>query len=359
MSSPEWREEASDAVPARWRKWVAENRLRSVGEECLIKTLVENGVGEEAARREVGSLLAHPYFQVAALTAQKLTKLESLLGVYQELSERAGGVERRADLSRSEFLERYYCANRPVILTGLMRDWKALAHWNPEYLKAVCGGETVEIMSGREGDPQYEINAPLHRSRVLLGDFVDMVARGGPTNDYYLVSNNQFWKTEGAAALRADVGPLPEYLDEAGPAPDGSFWFGPAGTVTPLHHDEMNILVCQVYGRKRWTLISPNQTPLVYNEVGVYSAVDLDDPDYERHPLFGQVDAVEFTLEPGEVLFLPVGWWHHVRALDISISLSFTRFVFPNRYQWKNPRRLMSKPAPQPAADPGGAEPPA
>jgi hypothetical protein len=38
------------------------------------------------------------------------------------------------------------------------------------------------------------------------------------------------------------------------------------------------------------------------------------------------------TLHPGEALFIPVGWWHHVRALDISINVSFLNFPFPNHY---------------------------
>jgi ribosomal protein L16 Arg81 hydroxylase len=42
-------------------------------------------------------------------------------------------------------------------------------------------------------------------------------------------------------------------------------------------------------------------------------------------------------LEPGEAIFIPVGWWHHVKSLEVSISVSFTNFVFPNYYEWKYP----------------------
>jgi ribosomal protein L16 Arg81 hydroxylase len=41
-------------------------------------------------------------------------------------------------------------------------------------------------------------------------------------------------------------------------------------------------------------------------------------------------------LDPGQVLFLPVGWWHHVRSMDISISLSFTNFRAANDYVWED-----------------------
>jgi ribosomal protein L16 Arg81 hydroxylase len=45
--------------------------------------------------------------------------------------------------------------------------------------------------------------------------------------------------------------------------------------------------------------------------------------------------AVDIIPEPGEVLFMPVGWWHHVRALEVSMTLAFTNFVFPNHFNWE------------------------
>jgi ribosomal protein L16 Arg81 hydroxylase len=45
----------------------------------------------------------------------------------------------------------------------------------------------------------------------------------------------------------------------------------------------------------------------------------------------------EVVLSPGEGLFIPVGWWHHVRALEPSLSVSFTSFGAPNRFDWYYP----------------------
>ncbi len=334
--------EGKTDVPAPWRRWVAENRMRNADEGRIISTLVQNGIEESAARQEVESVVSHPYFQAGAKMAQRLAKLECLLGVYHDLSaqsSRATTVERRSSLTPEDFLENYYSANRPVILTGVMRNWAPLS-WNPEYLKKVCGDETVEVMTGRDSDPHYEANAYRHRTEIRFRDYVDMVTRGGESNDYYLVANNNFFERGAAKQLYHDLVPLPEYLDIGSMTQQVFFWFGPAGTITPLHHDTMNILVAQVYGRKRVTLVSPNQSHLLYNELGVYSDVDLENPDYERHPLFKKAQVIELVLSPGEMLFLPVGWWHHIRALDVSITLSFKNFVYPNSFHWKHPRRM-------------------
>jgi hypothetical protein len=289
----------------------------------------------------LAAVAAHPYFQAGDWVAQRLGKLESLLEVYRRLAALAPGagtVVRREAPSRAEFLEQYYAANRPAVLTGLMRDWKALTAWTPEYLKAVCGQETVQVMAGRDADPRYEINSATHRRTMRFTDYADLVQRGGASNDHYLVANNHFFRRPGTRRLLDDVVAFPEYLD--GDALPGGvfFWFGPAGTVTPSHHDTMNILMAQVYGRKRVRLLPSNQIDLVYNEVGVYSEVDWDRPDYARHPRAREATPLELVLEPGEVLFIPVGWWHDVRALDVSMTVSFTNFVFPNSYEWAHPQ---------------------
>jgi ribosomal protein L16 Arg81 hydroxylase len=43
----------------------------------------------------------------------------------------------------------------------------------------------------------------------------------------------------------------------------------------------------------------------------------------------------DVILEPGETLFMPVGWWHHARALDVSITVTFTSFIYPNHFNWE------------------------
>jgi Cupin-like domain len=234
-------------------------------------------------------------------------------------------IERRSQVNRDEFFARYHSANRPVILTDRMRDWSAMSRWTPHYLKATCGDETVQVMSGRDGDPNYEIGSEQRRTMMRFADYVDRVVNAGQTNDFYLVAQNEFMRTDGGKRLHNDVGDLSTYLDDRR---DGFvfMWYGPCGTVTPLHHDTADIFLAQVSGRKRVTLIAPDQTALLYNHIGVFGEVDCEQPDFIRHPLYRYAQTTVFDLNPGEILFIPVNWWHHVRALDVSISVSFTNF---------------------------------
>jgi ribosomal protein L16 Arg81 hydroxylase len=245
-------------------------------------------------------------------------------------------IERKENVSRTEFLDRYYAANKPVILTDAMKDWRAPASWTADYLKAKCGDVEVEVMTGREADPNYEVNIARHKTIMLFRDFVDRVFSGKESNDCYVTGNNFFLENPKVQGLLEDIAPCPEYLNSEIPGYT-FFWFGPAGTVTQPHHDELNILMSQVLGKKNITLVSPEQTPFVYNSLGVYSDVDWNAPDYERFPLFRKVQSIEINLLPGESLFLPVGWWHYVKGVEPSLSISFSNFVFPNEFDYTDP----------------------
>ena len=329
-------------IPPSWLSWIAENKLLKTEDSAIIEVLVANGFEKRDAEQQVQCAAHDPFLQGARSLMQRLHKIESLMNIYSDAraaSAIPGTIERRSRLSRAEFLHSYYSVNRPVILRDHMKDWKSLTTWSPQYFKKRFGDEEVEIMSDRNSDPQYELNSQNHKRKTTLGKFVDLVTSVGETNDQYMVANNKTLQTGKLKELLSDIVPFPEFLDPKRLSGNAFLWFGPAGTVTPLHHDTMNILIAQVYGRKRFILIPSFQTHLIYNRVGVFSDVDCEAPDYERYPLFRDVQKIELELEPGEVLFIPVGWWHHVRSLAISISVSFINFVFPNNYQWRHPHQ--------------------
>jgi hypothetical protein len=318
-------------LPSEWSDWIEENQARGVPEIEIGDILAANGFDPRFANAVATNVLS------AAPVTQRLNKLEALMSIYSELwaQRGTGAVDRTSEISGATFFRWYYSTNRPLVLLNQMNDWPALERWSPVYLKARCGAAAVEVMMRRSLDPQYEINCDQHRSTIRMDEYVDMVESAGPTNDFYMVANNHSLESSGLWTLLDEIRNFDGILDP-GTAPGRVFlWFGPTGTVTPLHHDSMNVLLAQVLGRKLVTLIPSFETHLVYNHLGVYSEVDCEVPDYERYPLFQNVSRLEVLLEPGQALFIPVGWWHHVRSLEVSISVSFTNFLVPNRYAWE------------------------
>jgi hypothetical protein len=196
----------------------------------------------------------------------------------------------------------------------------------------------VEVMAGRDDDPNYEERAGSHRSTVKMADYIAQITGVEVSNNSYMVANNHFFESEIGRDLMADLLPLPEILHPDAEGKGTFLWLGPRGTITPLHHDVVNILFVQLYGRKRFMIAPPDHTPLVYNRRGVFSDVDPEQPNLTIYPLAAKAKFRTVILEPGDAMFLPVGWWHQVRSLDLSMSVSFTTFNVPNAFEYHQPR---------------------
>ena len=323
---------SSDTLPPALKHWIAHGILSRVPDPELIEALVESGYSRQRAARLLAHASADPYLLAAKRRQDLLDKAERLLGALDQvagLHPHADTLQRCTGLSRAEFCERYYAANRPVILQGLMSEWPALTLWTPEYLRNEAGDELFEIVSTRDA----ETNTARDLSLLRLGDYLD-TPQSGPAENRYMVANNGLLRRPGARSLWSDFAVFLEYLDPTTAEQQSFFWFGPAGTVRPLHHDACNILVCQVAGSQLFKLIPAGQWPLLYTDARFFSGIDCEHPDLERRPRFRDATILEGTLEPGEALFIPVGWSYQVRALDPSTTISFTNFVFPNSYEW-------------------------
>jgi LPS sulfotransferase NodH len=244
-----------ETIPSAWKQWIAQTKTARTSHDAIVEVLVKNGCSREAALAEMKNAASDPYLIGSARRQQRLNKAVSLLNIQGQLARLDSRVVvvRRSVLSREEFRDHYYAANRPVVIQGLMTEWRATAAWTPEYLKSIAGGRTVEVMTGRDADPRYEMNAHRHCTEMRFADYVDMVYSGKVTNDYCMVPNNGFLQRPEAQPLLRDFTAFPEYLRPAGAgAGTGSgcfLWFGPAGTVMPLHHETSNILLAQVAGQ--------------------------------------------------------------------------------------------------------------
>lgn len=106
---------------------------------------------------------------------------------------------------------------------------------------------------------------------------------------------------------------------------------GPKGTLTPYHHDLTNNLLVQVRGRKRVNMVAAYDVARMKNSQHCFS--DWRGEDLGPGPATpDRPEVLNCDIGPGEAIFLPIGWWHHVEGLDMSISMSFTNFIADNDF---------------------------
>ncbi|KAK9806685.1 hypothetical protein WJX73_008268 [Symbiochloris irregularis] len=211
----------------------------------------------------------------------------------------------------------------PLVLTGCMEEWPARVRWrNLDYLREAAGSRTVPVEVG-----QHYLAEGWGQSLMTLATFIDThlqqpssPAAGGSLG--YLAQHALF---DQIPALAADIR-QPEYccLGEDD-TPMVNAWFGPAGTVTPLHTDPHHNLLCQVVGSKYLRLYSAEDTehlsPFSQGLTTNSSQIDLEkiqDAESVAH-----LSCWECQLQAGEMLYIPPKWMHYVKALSTSFSVSF------------------------------------
>lgn len=238
-------------------------------------------------------------------------------------------IERISGVSHREFVRRFIDPQRPVVLTDAIAHWRAVGRWTPEFFRATYGDVPVVI----------------DKKTWRLGDYIDamLAATPGAPAPYLRNQLVEPWIPE----LMADITPLPlctrpNWLDSRlFPRRESlrtlEIYIGGAGAQFPiLHYDGLHThaWLMQLYGTKRYVVYPPEQTPLMYRRNGIESnksfIVDVEHPDLEKFPLFAKATPTVFDLHPGETLFVPSGWWHTVKILTPSITISVNAANRPN-----------------------------
>eukprot|EP00940_MAST-03C_sp_MAST-3C-sp2_P000179 g179.t1 len=101
---------------------------------------------------------------------------------------------------------------------------------------------------------------------------------------------------------------------------------GRAGTFTGMHHDVLNSYSwsLNIVGTKQWVLIPPSEAPFLFDKHGRDVIPDITDPAYDRarFPNAHRVRTINFVQAPGEIMYVPSGWFHQVKNLTDCISVN-------------------------------------
>ena len=234
------------------------------------------------------------------------------------------------ELGAEQFFEDLALKQQPVVIRGFAEHWPLVASGQKDaqdfaaYLMRFYTGKKARICVAPPAakklffynDDMTDVNFIRGDERVdlFLGRLLELMDR-----DLYPAISMQ-------NSLPSEL--LPGLIDENTsdffPDVEPRLWVGNEGIVS-AHYDGSDNLACVVAGRRRFVLFAPDQIanlypgPLNFTPAGApTSLVDLNEPDFERYPNFKTALANAYSVElgPGDAIFIPMLWWHHVESLE-------------------------------------------
>lgn len=223
------------------------------------------------------------------------------------------------DISKEEFYEKYLKPRRPVVIKNMAKKWPAYQKWTMEYMKEVVGDVEVPLYDSSKADPSAPINASA--AKMKFGDYIDLIQKEPTDLRIFLFDPIKY-----APKLLEDyISPkelMGGFLDKY-----PNMFFGGKGSVTFLHFDidMAHIFHTHFNGRKHILLFDYKWRERLYQiPYATYALEDYDieNPDFTKFPALDGVEGIECYLEHGDTLFMPTGWWHWMKYLDGSFSIS-------------------------------------
>ncbi|MBW4890256.1 cupin-like domain-containing protein [Mucilaginibacter sp. HMF5004] len=222
-------------------------------------------------------------------------------------------------ISEADFKAKYLNPRKPVVIKGLTKNWPARDKWTPEYLKQVVGNKVVPLYDNSKADPSKPINAPA--AEMPFDTYIDLI-RSKPT-ELRIFFFNIFKQ---APQLLQDI-VMPKDLMGGFLESMPAMFFGGSNSVTFLHYDiDLPHLFHTHFGGRKQVILFENKWKrrlyCIPNATYALEDYDVANPDIKKFPALDGVEGYEVFLEHGDTLFMPTGYWHWMKYLDGSYSLS-------------------------------------
>ena len=233
-------------------------------------------------------------------------------------------IQELADASFEDLILAYR-AGLPFVLRGGCSSWSACKAWGSRsYWANRFGSRYVPVEIGGYLSTSFE------QGIVTLTEFIDYISNNShhqsTIDKVYLA---QYDIIERFSEIEDDISPMPDFVQILGDHIRRNIFFGPAGTVSPMHYDPDDNFLCQVFGSKYVRLHDPTDSRYLYQVKETTNMTELPDDICTREnifkeefPLYQSAKKYDTILRSGDCLFIPKTWWHFVKSFTPSASIA-------------------------------------
>ena len=238
-------------------------------------------------------------------------------------------IPRLKTVTKEDFIKHYFKPQKPVVIEHFIDNWPAYTKWDLEYIKTVASDKIVPLYDDRPVDYKDGFNEP--HTTMKMGDYIDLLKRE-PTKYRIFLWN----LLKEVPQLQNDFS-FPDFglkLMKGLPM----LFFGGSNSHTFMHYDIdlANIFHFHFEGKKQCILFHQDQTKYLYkipHSLITREDLDFTNPDFKKWPALQYAKGYIAELNHGEVLYMPEGYWHHMKYIIPGFSMSL-------RAMARNPKNL-------------------
>lgn len=227
-------------------------------------------------------------------------------------------VDRVENISKATFIKKYYKPQKPVLITGLTKNWPAYTKWKLDYIQQRAGDQVVPLYDNEPAKDKESVYAPVKEMKLF--DYIEIL-KTQPTDlriFFYNILNK-----------------MPELLDDFEYPDIGlkffkklpALFFGGEKSKVFMHYDIdlPDSMHFHFDGDKAVTLFSPEQTKYLYRvpfSIHNVEDIDMDNPDFKKYPALQYAEGIRAEMKHGDALYMPSGYWHSIRYLNGGFSMT-------------------------------------
>ena len=227
-------------------------------------------------------------------------------------------IPRVKTITKEDFIKHFFKPQKPVVIECFIEDWPAYTKWSLEYIKSVAGDKIVPLYDDRPVDYKDGFNEP--HAKMKMADYIDLLKKEPTKFRIFL------WNILKEVPVLQNDFTFPDFglrLMKSLPM----LFFGGKESHTFMHYDIdlANIFHFHFEGEKQVILFSQSQNKYLYkvpHSLITHEGIDFSNPDYKKWPALKNAKGYKASLNHGEVLYMPEGYWHYMKYITPGFSMS-------------------------------------